>query len=63
LINEASETKSKRNEPDFGIKQGAAKGEIILTSLSGKIDSKPVPTTYNWQCELMTPTGMVVQPS
>ena len=34
---------------DFAVKQGKATGEIILTALAEKVNSKYVLTTYMWQ--------------
>ena len=50
--------KAKNTKPDFSIKQGAS-GEILLSSLAGKIADKRVPTTYYWQYGLMVAGVMV----
>jgi len=50
--------KAKNTKPDFSVKQGAS-GEVILTSLAGKIDKTRVPTTYYWQYGLMVGTELI----
>jgi len=50
--------KAKNTKADFTVRQGEGTGNIVLTSLAGKFNNKPVNTTYYWQYGLMTPTGM-----
>jgi hypothetical protein len=46
---EPVKVREKGKKADFGIRQGKATGEIILTSLAGSVDGVRVPTTYYWQ--------------